>query len=373
MPLETDIEFIDTSVNNSDFSVTTVSSVTSSQLHNDPVESVSSAVSEVTSGYENIPPKEFDFSLQKMAFTTSQAESYIKQMPSTSYASSAVLLADTDFMHNTGATSKKLSVDSTQLFGSNESGIVFQFPNMAIPPDIQFIDETGSHYNADASKNPQPIDVIHSSFRIPKKPPSRRRLCRHHSDSETRQQYQDRASSTPRYNPEMRPRTKRVRRSVSAIEGNKSRYRPRVRRSVSDRSGLIVAGKHLAIPRSRPHSISDIRSSKCSSTKTLASNLSMSDVVAVELGMRNIPGLTAKEARRKRIVCTVMVITMTILIVSAILVVVTLFLSPEVDAILRKGNEEIYRSMSAGASTSSPTTEGAVVTNNSTPPSGTPG
>ncbi|GFX21915.1 hypothetical protein TNCV_2311921 [Trichonephila clavipes] len=40
---------------------------------------------------------------------------------------------------------------------------------------------------------------------------------------------------------------------------------------------------------------------------------------------------------------------------------------------MRKGNEEIYRSMSAGASTSSPTTEDAVVANNTTPSSGTPG
>lgn len=42
---------------------------------------------------------------------------------------------------------------------------------------------------------------------------------------------------------------------------------------------------------------------------------------------------------------------------------------------VRKGNEEIYRSMAAGASTSSPTTEesAAVVANNSAPPSGSPG
>ena len=41
---------------------------------------------------------------------------------------------------------------------------------------------------------------------------------------------------------------------------------------------------------------------------------------------------------------------------------------------VRKGNEEIYRSMAAGASTSSPTTEeAAVIANNSAPPSGSPG
>lgn len=57
-----------------------------------------------------------------------------------------------------------------------------------------------------------------------------------------------------------------------------------------------------------------------------------------------------------------------------LLVGVTLRLGPVIDEMVRKGNEEIYRSMAAGASASSPTTEGAAVAgNNSAPPSGSPG
>nr|XP_042903068.1 uncharacterized protein LOC107445321 isoform X3 [Parasteatoda tepidariorum] len=56
-----------------------------------------------------------------------------------------------------------------------------------------------------------------------------------------------------------------------------------------------------------------------------------------------------------------------------LLVGVTLRLGPVIDEMVRKGNEEIYRSMTAGASTSPPTLEGAVVVNNTAPPSGTSG
>ncbi|KAF8776789.1 uncharacterized protein LOC129975191 isoform X2 [Argiope bruennichi] len=82
-------------------------------------------------------------------------------------------------------------------------------------------------------------------------------------------------------------------------------------------------------------------------------------------------GRDFEHSRRARL--AVVVVAFSLILLSFLLVGLTLRMAPIIDELVRKGNEEIYRSMSAGASTSSPTTEDAVVANNTTPSSGTPG
>ncbi|XP_071041344.1 uncharacterized protein [Parasteatoda tepidariorum] len=219
-------------------------------------------------------------------------------------------------------------MDKAKKSRSQELTSILQVPNVILPTDIESMD----HDLLEARLHRGDGNNSQSSLRSSRRPPSRQRICRHLSDSESRKENGE--LSVPR---RVRPRTKKVRRSISAIETKQSRYRPRVRRSISDRSGLIMAGKHLLPPRSRPQSVSDKHSSRCSSTKTLSSNVSIPDIVAVEFGLKDIPGLTPKEARRRRVVCTVMAVSITILVLSIILVAVTLFLSPAVDEI-RKCN-----------------------------------
>ncbi|GBN86659.1 hypothetical protein AVEN_145837-1 [Araneus ventricosus] len=219
---------------------------------------------------------------------------------------------------------------STNGSSNQELTRVLQVPNVVLPPDIECLDTSdlpGSFNGAKFHRG----DRNHSSLRIPKRPPSKRRLCRHHSDSETRRQQDDQTNRRP----ESRRSSRKVRRSVSAIETNKTRYKPRVRRSISDRSGLLFAGRHLVPPRSRPHSVCEHHSSRCSSTKTLSSNVSLSEIVAVEFGLKEIPGLTPKEARRRRVVCTVMLVSVILLVLCVLLVAVTLFLSPAVDEVCK--------------------------------------
>lgn len=209
---------------------------------------------------------------------------------------------------------------------------VLQIPNVILPSDTESLKDSALPSSTKITRG----DKIHTSLRIPKAPPPKRsHLCRHHSDSETKDK-----DDVPKR--KIRPR--RVRRSVSAIETNKSNYRPRVRRSFSDRSGLIMAGKHLMPPArsSRPHSICDTHSSRCSSIRTMSSNLSLSEIVAVELGLKDIPGLTPKEARRRRVVLTVMLVFTILLVLSVVLVAVTLLLSPAVDEVCKFTNDNLF-------------------------------
>nr|XP_015915170.1 uncharacterized protein LOC107445321 isoform X2 [Parasteatoda tepidariorum] len=75
----------------------------------------------------------------------------------------------------------------------------------------------------------------------------------------------------------------------------------------------------------------------------------------------------------KRARLAIVVVALSLIMLSFFLVGLTLRMAPIIDELVRKGNEEIYRSMTAGASTSPPTLEGAVVVNNTAPPSGTSG
>ncbi|KFM82716.1 hypothetical protein X975_08795, partial [Stegodyphus mimosarum] len=225
----------------------------------------------------------------------------------------------------------KDNMNACRSLSNQEFPTVQQVPNVVLAPDIQYIDEDGLPSDSKSTKIHRG-DKTHSSLRIARKPSSRRRVCRHHSDSEARNVT---TSTKKPSKTNHKPRSKRIRRSVSDIETSKSSYRPHIRRSISDRSSLIIVGKHLAPPRPRlrPHSMSDTHSSRCSSTKTLSSNVSISEIVAVEMGLKDIPGLTPKEARRRRVVFTVMVVSVTILVLSVVLIALTLLLSPAVDAI----------------------------------------
>ncbi|GFX21922.1 uncharacterized protein TNCV_2311991 [Trichonephila clavipes] len=220
---------------------------------------------------------------------------------------------------------------SSSALNSQELTRVLQVPNVVLPPDLDSLNTSDLPSSLGGPKFHRG-DKTHSSLRIPKKPPSKRRLCRHHSDSEAPKE----SDGLPKRKTVARRSSRRVRRSVSAIETNKPRYKPRVRRSISERSGLLFAGRHLIPPRSsRPHSMYDAHSSRCSSTKTLSSNVSISEIVAVELGYKEIPGLTPKEARRRRVVCTVMLVSIILLVLSVVLVALTLFLSPAVDEVCK--------------------------------------
>lgn len=218
---------------------------------------------------------------------------------------------------------------------SSNSPVIFKIPSIYLPSNLQYIDdEVVSQAKSRALIRGRDT---HSSLKVPRRHSAKRHLCRHHSDSETKGSKV--SESKPRHH---RGRSRRVRRSISAIETQKDGYHPRVRRSVSDRSGMVVAGKHLLPPRGfRPHSHYENGSSRCSSTRTLSTNVSISEIVAVEMGIKDIPGLTAKEARRRRIVCTVVVVSVTILVICILLLAVTLLLSPEVDA-LCKSNSSFY-------------------------------
>ncbi|GIY90930.1 uncharacterized protein CDAR_491361 [Caerostris darwini] len=221
---------------------------------------------------------------------------------------------------------------STSKLSSQEFSRVLQVPNVVLPPDIESLDTSALPPSSLDGPAFNRGDRAHSSLKIPKRQPSKRRLCRHHSDSDARKDNDD---PSKRKTVTRSRSSRRVRRSVSAIETNKPRYKPRVRRSISERSGLVFAGKHLIPPRFRPHSLYDAHSSRCSSTKTLSSNVSLSEIVAVEFGLKEIPGLTVKEARRRRVVWTVMLVSIILLVLSVVLVAVTLLLSPAVDEVCK--------------------------------------
>lgn len=169
-----------------------------------------------------------------------------------------------------------------------------------------------------------------------------RRVCRRDSDRE-----------------KARRNSKRLKRSASAIEANRSRERPRIRRSISER---CPDQKFLQIPkrckqssrrfRTRPSSELSVGSE--SSSRTASSQpASVAELVAQELGLKEVPGKGAKEARRRRAVWAITLTSVALLTASVLLVAITLLLSPAVDALLRKENEEMFRGLSSsGTSTS---------------------
>ncbi|XP_022247298.1 uncharacterized protein LOC111086894 [Limulus polyphemus] len=154
-----------------------------------------------------------------------------------------------------------------------------------------------------------------------------------------------------------RHESRRLRRSVSAREAEL--VRPKVKRSISERGEhLIRHHRHhrRLSQRSRPVSYSGITAAD---RPTFPNNLkngnvsSLSDsgrTVAVELGPTETPG-GPKETRRKHMVFAVVLISLAILTASVLLVTITLLLSPGVDNVIRKENQEIFRVWS---STSTP-------------------
>ncbi|XP_076342613.1 uncharacterized protein LOC143242895 [Tachypleus tridentatus] len=139
-----------------------------------------------------------------------------------------------------------------------------------------------------------------------------------------------------------RHENRRLRRSVSAREVEL--VRPKVKRSVSER-GEHPTRHHRhhrrLSQRSRPISDSGITTTD---HPTFSNDLkngdvsSLSDTVAVDLE----PAET-KETRRKQVVFAVVLISLAILTASVLLVTITLLLSPGVDNVIRKENQEILR------------------------------
>lgn len=272
-----------------------------------------------------IIPGDFDFIDETNAYTSTY-----KDVPLS-------LLNETNDLINCECPSPNKSTKSESFSITSPivgTPVIFKIPSIYLPSNVQYIDEVDNMRNTN-NKMSHRGEKTHSSMRIPRSISTKRNLCRHHSDSEAKGSGKV-ATTNPKHR---RSRSRKVKRSVSAIETNKDCYRTNVKRSLSDRSGMIMAGKHLRPPcmRPRPHSHYEHASSMCSSTKTLSTNVSLSEIVAVEMGLKDIPGLTAKEARRRRIVCAVVVVTVTIVIVCVLLVILTLLLSPEIDAI-RKSN-----------------------------------
>ncbi|XP_023226406.1 uncharacterized protein LOC111627082 [Centruroides sculpturatus] len=136
-----------------------------------------------------------------------------------------------------------------------------------------------------------------------------------------------------------RRNSKKLRRSVSAIEASRSRERPRIRRSISER---CPDEKLLHIPkrckqssrRSRSRPSSELSVGSESSCRTASSQpASVAELVAQELGLKEIPGKGAKEARRRRAVWAITLTSVALLTASVLLVAITLLLSPAVDAL----------------------------------------
>lgn len=90
----------------------------------------------------------------------------------------------------------------------------------------------------------------------------------------------------------------------------------------------------------------------------LLKTTSLTELFAVEVGLAPAAGLTHKESRRRRIVFAVVLVALALLTASVLLVAITLFLSPTVDEVLRKENENLFRLPTSTAATT--TTAGAV-------------
>lgn len=91
----------------------------------------------------------------------------------------------------------------------------------------------------------------------------------------------------------------------------------------------------------------------------LLKTTSLTELFAVEVGLAPASGVTHKESRRRRIVFAVVLVALALLTASVLLVAITLFLSPTVDEVLRKENENLFRLPTSTAAT---TTTGAAVT-----------
>ncbi|XP_075749268.1 uncharacterized protein LOC119172822 [Rhipicephalus microplus] len=91
----------------------------------------------------------------------------------------------------------------------------------------------------------------------------------------------------------------------------------------------------------------------------LLKTTSLTELFAVEVGLVPAAGLSHKESRRRRIVFAVVLVALALLTASVLLVAITLFLSPAVDEVLRKENENLFRLPTSTAAT---TTTGAAVT-----------
>ncbi|XP_077483837.1 uncharacterized protein LOC144093944 isoform X1 [Amblyomma americanum] len=89
----------------------------------------------------------------------------------------------------------------------------------------------------------------------------------------------------------------------------------------------------------------------------LLQTTSLTELFAAEVGLAPAPGLTHKESRRRRIVFAVVLVALALLTASVLLVAITLFLSPAVDEVLRKENENLFRLPTSTAAT---TTVGTV-------------
>ncbi|KAL3211336.1 hypothetical protein MRX96_036475 [Rhipicephalus microplus] len=90
----------------------------------------------------------------------------------------------------------------------------------------------------------------------------------------------------------------------------------------------------------------------------LLKTTSLTELFAVEVGLVPAAGLSHKESRRRRIVFAVVLVALALLTASVLLVAITLFLSPAVDEVLRKENENLFRLPTSTAATT--TTGGAV-------------
>ncbi|XP_050034214.1 uncharacterized protein [Dermacentor andersoni] len=91
----------------------------------------------------------------------------------------------------------------------------------------------------------------------------------------------------------------------------------------------------------------------------LLKTTSLTELFAVEVGLAPAAGVTHKESRRRRIVFAVVLVALALLTASVLLVAITLFLSPTVDEVLRKENENLFRLPTSTAAT---TTTGSTVT-----------
>lgn len=94
---------------------------------------------------------------------------------------------------------------------------------------------------------------------------------------------------------------------------------------------------------------------------------SLTELVAVEVGLSPVSNVSLKESRRRRIVFAVVLVALALLTASVLLVAITLFLSPAVDEVLRKENENLFRlPTSTGLTTLPPPTATATFAENAT-------
>ncbi|XP_013786277.1 uncharacterized protein LOC106470278 [Limulus polyphemus] len=158
--------------------------------------------------------------------------------------------------------------------------------------------------------------------------------------------------------------SRRLRRSVSAREGERAIPRPKVNRSISERREHPNRHHRRASQRGnqrgRRTSNSGIDDPNHPSFQNALKNNDdfsthgsgkINETVAVEIGLAEAKGVSPKETRRRQIVFAVVLISLGILTASVLLVAITLLITPATDNVVRKENQEIYRVWS---STSAP-------------------